>query len=73
MQQIAVSGLFAWQLVTPLSRRRMGPAAATLRIDDHDHVIVTGGYNGDVDENVLALHMRMFVCVLSQSKPGLQL
>jgi hypothetical protein len=48
----ALSGLFSWHLVTPLTSRRMGPAAATVRIGHAAHIIITGGYNGDVDENV---------------------
>jgi hypothetical protein len=47
-----LSGLFSWHFVTPLSSRRMGPAAATVHIGHCAHIIITGGYNGDVDENV---------------------
>ncbi len=46
------SGVYAWNLVSPLTSRRMGPAAAALRVGNDTHVIITGGYNGDVDENV---------------------
>ena len=57
--RVDVPGVFSWNLVTPLLKRRMGPAAAALRIASDTHVIITGGYNGDVNENVRArLHLR---------------
>jgi hypothetical protein len=52
--RVDVPGVFSWNLVTPLLKRRMGPAAAVLRVASHTLVIVTGGYNGDVGENVRA-------------------
>jgi hypothetical protein len=54
VQHDVVSGVFSWNLVTPLTSRRMGPAAASVRIGLASHVVITGGYNGDVDENVHA-------------------
>jgi hypothetical protein len=48
----APAGVFSWHLVSPMMNRRMGPAAAAVRIGSDTHVVVSGGYNGDVDENV---------------------
>jgi hypothetical protein len=50
----APAGVFSWHLVSPMMSRRMGPAAAAVRIGSDTHVVVSGGYNGDVDENVHA-------------------
>jgi len=38
-------GMFAWQYVTPLSSRRMGPAATAARVGSDTHIIITGGFN----------------------------
>ena len=65
----ASSGVFSWHVVTPLTSRRMGPAAAAVRIGNAAHIIVTGGYNGDVDENVHAL-LRVLLLALVESYSG---
>jgi hypothetical protein len=54
-QPLSCSGLFAWQCVTPLTSRRMGPAAAAVHIGSDAHIVITGGYDGKVEVQMLLI------------------